>query len=51
MTEVVNFIDSNRIFRLFEEKFVLREDMENLIHMGDMRFLSFTIDENNIKEY
>jgi hypothetical protein len=35
---------------LFEEKFVLGEEIENLIHMGERGLSSFTIDENIIKE-
>jgi hypothetical protein len=35
---------------LFEENFVLREEMQNSIHKGKMGFPSFPIDENIIKE-
>jgi hypothetical protein len=50
MTQVLNFRDSKITFRLFEEKFVLGEEMENLIYMGEMGWPHFTIDENIIKE-
>jgi hypothetical protein len=36
---------------MLEEKFVLGEDMENLIHMGEMGLPIFTIYDNIIKEY
>ena len=36
MTQVLNFIDTTSTFRLFDEKFVLGEKMENLIYMGEM---------------
>jgi hypothetical protein len=49
MTQVLNFRDAKITFRLFEEKLVLGEDMENLIYMGEMGWPSFTIDENTIK--
>jgi hypothetical protein len=35
---------------MFEEKFVLGEEMEKLIYMGEMGWMHFTIDENIIKE-
>ena len=50
MTLVLNLIDTKNTFRLFEEKIVLGEEMENLIHMGEMGCSSFTIAENIIKE-
>jgi len=50
MTQVLNFRDAKNTFRLFEEKFVLGEEMENLIYVGDMGWSCFTIDENIIKE-
>jgi hypothetical protein len=49
MTHVLNFRDAKRTFRLFEETFVLVEEMENLIYMGDMGCPFFTIDDNIIK--
>jgi hypothetical protein len=50
MTQVLNFRDAKSTFRLFEENFVLGEEMENLIYMGEMGWPRFTIDENIIKE-
>ena len=50
MTQVLNFIDTKRTFRLFKKRFCLGEEIENLIHMGEMGLPSFTIDENIIKE-
>jgi len=50
MTQVFNFIDSKSTFRLFKKKFVLGEDIENLIHMGEIGLPSFSIDEKIIKE-
>ena len=50
MTQVLYFRCAKRKFRLFEKEFVLGEEMENLIHMGEMGFSIFTIDENIIKE-
>jgi len=35
---------------LFEEKFVLGEEMENLICMGEMGMPHFNMDDNIIKE-
>jgi hypothetical protein len=35
---------------MFEEELVLGEEMENFIHMGEMGWPCFTIDENIIKE-
>jgi hypothetical protein len=37
-------------FRVFEENFMFREYMKNLINMGKMGLPSFTIDENINKE-
>jgi hypothetical protein len=50
MTHILDFRGSKITFRLFEKHLVLRQKMENLIHMGEMGFPSFTIDENIIKE-
>jgi hypothetical protein len=36
MTQVLNFRGAKNTFRLFEEKLVLGEEMENLIYMGEM---------------
>jgi hypothetical protein len=46
MTQVLNFRGFKRKFRLFEKEFVLGEEMENLIHMGEMGLPSSTIYEN-----
>jgi hypothetical protein len=50
MTQLLNFRGTKGTFSVFEEKLMLREYMKNLIHMGDMGFPSFTLDENIIKE-
>jgi len=50
MTQVLNFKDPKNTFWLFEEKFVLGEEMENLIYMGEMGMPHFNMDDNIIKE-
>jgi hypothetical protein len=50
MTQVLHFRSSKGTFRFLEKKLVLREETENLIHMGNMVCPGFTIDENIIKE-
>jgi hypothetical protein len=50
MNQVINFRDAKSTFRLFEENLGLGEEMDNLIYMGEMGWLGFTIDENIIKE-
>ena len=50
MTQVLEFQGSKRTFRLFEEKLVLREWMENSIQMIKMGCLGFSMDEDIIKE-
>jgi hypothetical protein len=50
MTQVLKFRDAKITFRLFEKNFMLREEMENLMYMGEMAWPCFTIDENIIKE-
>jgi hypothetical protein len=49
MTHILNFRDAKITFRLFEDNFVLGEEMENLIDMGELGFPRFTVDDNIIK--
>jgi hypothetical protein len=44
MTQVLNYRGAKTTFRLFEEKSVFGEEMENLIYIGEMGWLGFTID-------
>ena len=48
--QVLNFKDARITFRLFEENFMLGEEMENLIYKVEIAWTHFTIDENIIKE-
>jgi hypothetical protein len=50
MTQVFYFGGTKSTFTLFQEKLVLGEEMENMIHMSKMVCLGFAIDEDIIKE-
>jgi hypothetical protein len=50
MTQVFYFLGTKITFRLFQEKLLLGEEMENLIHMNKMVCPGFAIDEDIIKE-
>jgi hypothetical protein len=50
MIQVLDFRDAKITFRLFEEKTILREEMENLIYMGEMGWPCFNIYDNIFKE-
>jgi hypothetical protein len=50
MTQIFYFGGTKITFRLFQEKLVLGEEMENLIHMSKMVCPGFSIDEDIFKE-